>query len=149
MTKPLLTPDQKIDEVVQLTQIQQIAGLALMGNSQVQISKQLGIKRHKVRELMTSEEFKETMLGVAKQSLDMAVSAFKSKMNALEPLAYSALRDGLADGKLEAVKLWGTYVGIGAEDDNKTQSPLTIVMPGANAPEAPAIQVVEAEVKDE
>lgn len=142
MTKPLMTEQERNAELVEQTQAQQIAGLALMGGSEAGIGKQMGLSRHRVRKIMAGEEFKAIMHDLAVKSTDFAVQAFKAKMNALEPLAYAALKQNLEDGKIEAVKVWAGMVGLDRNDEEKAQAPITIVMPGNAPPEAPAIQVV-------
>lgn len=135
----------KVEELVEQTQIQQVAGLALLGASEHAIAKQLNVNRYRIRKLMASTEFKEHMHGLSSKAVELAVAAFKAKMNSLEPLAFAALKGALEDGKIEAVKVWAGMVGLDKVDEDKAQAPITIVMPGAQPQEAPAIQVnVEA-----
>lgn len=144
MTKPLKTDQERVAELVAQTQAQQIAGLALMGGSEAGIAKQMNITRHRVRRIMAGDEFKGIMDELATKATDFAVKAFRAKINSLEPLAFAALKANLEDHKIEAVKLWGQYAGLASDEGEKAQQSLTVIMPGAQAPET--VQVVESVV---
>lgn len=122
----------------------QIAVLTIQGVPEYKIAESLNISRHRVRTVRKSKEFKAEILSIGEAATAIALNMFKAKMEELEPLAYAALKQNLQEGKLEAVKVWGDFVGVKDKQEKTEQGGnMVIVMPGAKAE-----TTVESEVID-
>lgn len=130
-----------VNPIIAQSLMEQIAALSLTGVAEYKIAEQLGITRYKAGKIMKSPEFKAHLKDISDQATALALAAFKNKMEFLEPLAFEALRHNLQEKKLDAVKVWGTFVGIGEKSDGKGDQVgnLQVFLPGAVQP---------AEIKD-
>lgn len=136
-------PNQLVKESI----AQQIAALCMQGISDVDIAKMLNVTRYRVQTTKKSAEFKEIVVALGEEAARIALNAFKSKLESLEPLAYQALRQNLIEGKLDAVKVWGEFVGLKDKQEAKTgDTSLTVIMPGAPVAQQP--KDIEVEVED-
>lgn len=111
---------------------QQVAALVLTRVSKVRIQDALGLKAREVDRIMKSEEFQNYVREIGEKAVATALNSFKSKMDELEPYAYAALEQALKDGKLEAVKVWATFVGADKQVQNSQgETNIQILIPGA------------------
>lgn len=133
------------NDIVKDTLAQQAAALALSRVPKTRIGQELGLKPRELDRIMRSEEFQNYVKEIGDKAVATALNSFKSKMDELEPYAYAALEQALKDGKLEAVKVWATFVGadkqIEAASGNGT---IQVFMPGAQ----PTEKVVEVKAED-
>lgn len=117
-------------ELIKETQSQQVAGLVLINVPEYKIAEQLGLSRYAVKKILKSQDFKEVMQELGQRSTEIALNCFKAKMEELEPLAFAALKQNLLEGKLEAVKVWGDFVGVkDKQDGGAGNGGVTVVMP--------------------
>lgn len=120
----------------------QVAALCFGQVGEPRIAEELKITRHKVRKIKASAEFKAYLKDIGDRATEMAVASFRQKLDLLEPLAYEALKKGLTDGKLEAVRIWAETVGLKEKNaPDQAASSLTVVLPGASAPMQTVIEV--------
>lgn len=139
-----------MNEAEKQTLIAQIAAERFLNVPDTRIAESLNINRSKLRRLVASKEYLEYVKDLGEKAVAHALSAFKSKMEDLEPLAYAALKQNLIDGKLDAVKVWGEFVGVKdkAPGEGLGSGNLTVILPGAEAPKDIEVEVSNA-VQDE
>lgn len=83
------------------------------------------------------------MKDLGDRAAETALAHFKQNLDELAPLAYEALKHNLKEKKLDAVRIFGEFVGANRKEDGEQKdTSLTIIMPGAPAPE----KSVESEV---
>lgn len=133
-------------DLIESSLIQQLAALSFSGVSENEASKQLGISRYMVAKLKRSSEFSDLVKEIGDRAVEVALNAFRSKMEKLEPLAYAALESNLRDKKLDAVRIWGEFVGLKDKKvEEQKDASIQIIMPGA-APAPKDIEVKGEEV---
>ena len=127
-------PKDESREVLQESLLMQTAALSLVGASENEIHQKLNISRYAVRKMRNSAEFKKLVLEHGEMALSLSREAFRSKMQNLEPLAYSALKKNLEDNRMDAVKVF--LQAVGALEQNKEEgakdTSLTVILPGGN-----------------
>lgn len=130
-------------DVVEQSLTAQIAALVFQRVPAHKIAEQLGITRYRAEKIIKSSEFKAFLKDLGDRAAEVALAQFKSKLEELEPLAYAALKHNLQDKKLDAVRIWGEFVGANRKQENEQKdTAIQIILPGGLAPE----KSVESEV---
>lgn len=135
-----------MNEAEKQTLIAQVAAERFLNVPDTRIAESLGITRSKLRRLVQTKEYLDYVKELGDKAVAHALSAFKTKMEDLEPLAYAALKQNLIDGKLDAVKVWGEFVGVKdkAPGEGVGTGNLTVILPGAEAPKDITVEVQDA-----
>lgn len=97
------------------------------------LAETLGVSRYKAKKLLSSPAVMSQLQELADQSINAALNKFKLKMDELAELAFDALKTNLKDKRLDAVRVWGEFVGL--KDKKETEvapQGITVVFPGAN-----------------
>jgi hypothetical protein len=123
--------------------VTQIAALAMVNVPEVRIAEELQISRRQVSRIKGTPAYRQHLKDIADKASQKAVTDFLDKAADLSDLAIKALRKGLEDGKIEAVRTWGEFVGLKSREESKDAGAgnLTIVMPGAAEPKPKDIEV--------
>lgn len=100
------------------------------GLSEAKIAEALKISRRQVGNILRTKEYDDFLQDIQDQALKHALANFRQELDKLAPLAVLALKQGLKDGKVEAVKLWSQLVG-GLKQDDKAENTqaIQIVLP--------------------
>lgn len=134
-----------MNELAATTQLDQIVMLSLQDMAPSAIAKTLNISRYQVGKVLGSEEYKKRLNEIRMEAIETSLSIYLKDIAALRPLAFKALKKNLEQDNLEAVKEWAKQMGLNKQkDEGKTDSSITIVMPGAETPE----KEIEVEVKE-
>jgi hypothetical protein len=124
-------------------QIKIIAQLKLSGIKNEEVAKQLGLTVYQVRKVEEREEFKFAIKDLADDMVRTAASMWKGAMGKLIPKALAALEKGLDAGKIDAVKVVLTTLGLDKMENTPNTGTLQIVLPDYQSKKETVIDVTK------
>ncbi len=122
---------------------QEIALLELEGCTARQISERTGLTTYQVRKIQGSESYKATVQKFQKEVFDASIQKLRSKFSKMVDKVVSVVEHHLDENNLEAVKVFGKFIGVEKEEKATGDTNISLVLPGSSA-----AKFVKAGVKD-
>jgi hypothetical protein len=109
-----------------------LAQLKLSNVSNEDAAKQLGITIYQVRKLEERDEFRDVIKELTEDMVKVAAQQWKGSVSKLIPKALSTLEKGLDQGKLDAVKIILTSIGLDKVEQTASGGTLQVILPDYN-----------------
>lgn len=119
--------DVQID--IDAANIARIAPLRLSNVGIIKIATELKLTKHYVTRILDTAEFRAKIREISDEMTSQAVNTWKASISALVPEAIGVLKNSLAEGDLEAVKLVVRSLGIEKQETQVQQGNITVVLP--------------------
>lgn len=123
---------REVQEVLAESHLKILAQLTLTGVNNKEASTKLGISEYAVRKIQETEEFKAELRSLSDEMVRVASSTWKGAMGRLIPKALVALEKGLEAGKIDAVKVVMTSIGLDKVDNAPQSGTLQVILPDYN-----------------
>lgn len=111
------------------SQLKILAQLKLTGIKNEDAAKQLGLTVYQIRKMEEKEEFKDLIRELSEQMVKEAVNTWKGSVSKLIPKALAALEKNLDLGKIEAVKVVMSSIGLDKVENQNSGGTLQVILP--------------------
>lgn len=127
--------------VVDTVTVKQVASMFATGATKTDIVNTLGVTRVQLGRIMLREDFKSALQSIGDKAVEDARAIIRAQTMDLAVEVKRVLQEQLRENSLEAVKISLRVMGFDQQQEQKSNTNIQVVLPGAVAKEVEAIDV--------